>query len=115
MGEHAGWVDGWLSFLERHTRIIYPALAIGVLALMVVAIIRAWKELDSAGVAKAERKRQILTHLRRQPAGASAEALAKEMGLQSFKVVKLLEEMQDDGLLSSHTNTQRLTLWQLKR
>jgi hypothetical protein len=28
--------------------------------------------------------------------------------------MKLLEELQRDGVLQSHTNTQRLTVWRLK-
>ena len=46
--------------------------------------------------------------------GMTAEALARAIGLEPFQTVKLLEEMQRDNILTSHTNTQRLTLWRLK-
>ena len=45
--------------------------------------------------------------------GRSADALSRIVGLEPFKLVKLLEEMQKDGIVVSHTTTQRLTVWQL--
>lgn len=105
---------GYFEFLENHSHIIYPVLGVMVLALLVVGILQAWRTQDLDGLAKAELKREVILELRRQMGGVSAEALSRTMGLDTFKLLKVLEEMQQDGVLTSHTNTQRLTVWRLK-
>ena len=85
-----------------------------VLVLLVAGILQAWKTQDLDGLQKAELKREIVVHLRQEIGGAPAEQLARQVGITSIKLVRLLEEMQNDGILSSHTNTQRLTIWRLK-
>lgn len=104
----------YLELLERHSNIIYPALALIVVVLLVVGIVDAWRTQDLDGLQKVELKREIILELRRQIGGASAETLARAVGLESFKTVKLLEELQRDGILVSHTNTARLTVWRIK-
>ena len=105
---------GYIEFLEHNSHIIYPVLGILVLALIAAGILQAWRSQDLDGLQKAEVKREIILELRRQLGGASAESLARMVGMEPFKLVRLLEEMQRDGLLLSHTSTQRLTFWRLK-
>jgi len=52
--------------------------------------------------------------LRRENHGAEAELLAREVGMTVLKLVKILEELQHDGIVVSVTNTQRKTFWSLK-
>jgi hypothetical protein len=104
----------YIEVLESNSHIIYPVLAVLVLALIVIGILQAWRAHDLDGLTKAELKREIVVELRKQLGGASADALSRAVGLEPFKLVKLLEEMQRDGVVASHTNTQRLTFWQLK-
>ncbi len=104
----------YIELLEQNSHIIYPALAVLVLVLLVAGILQAWKTQDLDGLQKAELKREIVVHLRQEIGGAPAEQLARQVGITSIKLVRLLEEMQNDGILSSHTNTQRLTIWRLK-
>lgn len=104
----------YLALLERNSHIIYPALAVLVVALLVLGILEAWRSQDLDGLQKVELKREIILELRRQIGGASAETLARAIGLESFKTVKLLEELQRDGIVVSHTNTARLTIWRMK-
>jgi hypothetical protein len=104
----------YLELLEKNSHIIYPALAVLVVGLLVLGILEAWRSQDLDGLQKVELKRSIILELRRQLGGASAETLAKAIGLESFKTVKLLEELQRDGIVISHTNTARLTLWRIK-
>jgi hypothetical protein len=104
----------WLELLERNSHIVYPALAVLVVVLLILGILEAWRSQDLDGLQKVELKREIILELRRQLGGSSAETLAKAIGLESFKTVKLLEEMQHDGIVVSHTNTARLTLWRIK-
>lgn len=105
---------GYVDLLERHSNIVYPALAVVVVILLIIGIVDAWRTQDLDGLQKVELKREIILELRRQLGGASAETLAKAVGLESFKTVKLLEELQRDGILVSHTNTARLTVWRIK-
>lgn len=105
---------GYFEFLEHNSHIIYPVLGVLVLALIAAGILQAWRSQDLDGLQKAELKREIILELRKQLGGASAEALARTVGMEPFKLVRLLEELQRDGVLLSHTSTQRLTVWRLK-
>jgi hypothetical protein len=104
----------YLEVLENNTHIIYPALAIMVVVLIVAGILHAWKSDDLDSVVKAEAKREIVMQLRREMHGMSAERLKRMTGLEMTRLVRLLQEMQEDGLLTSHTNSQRQTTWVLK-
>jgi hypothetical protein len=106
--------DGYIGLLEENAHIVYPVLGVVVLALLGVGIFQAWRAQDLDGVQKAEFKRAIISELRRNMGGSSAEALSRAIGLEPLKLGKLLEEMLETGTLSCHTNTQRLTVWQLK-
>ena len=104
----------YIEMLEQNSHIIYPALAVLVLVLLVAGILQAWKTQDLDGLQKATLKKEIVVHLRQEIAGAPADQLARQVGVAPIKLMRLLEEMQKDGILSSHTNTQRLTIWRLK-
>lgn len=104
----------YLEALENNTHIIYPALAILVVVLIVAGILHAWKSDDLDSVVKAEAKREIVMQLRREMHGMSADRLMRMTGLDMMKLVRLLQEMQEDGILTSHTNSQRQTTWVLK-
>lgn len=105
----------WVELFEANTGLIYPAIGLLTLVLIVAGILQAWRSHDLAGLEKAEYKRELILELRRQPGGsAGGEALSRAIGLDNFKTFKLLEELQRDGILLSHTNTERLTIWRLK-
>jgi hypothetical protein len=104
----------YIEMLEQNSHIIYPALAVLVLVLLVAGILQAWKTQDLDGLQKATLKKEIVVHLRQEIGGAPAEQLARALGVTPIKLMRLLEEMQKDGILASHTNTQRLTIWRLK-
>ncbi len=104
----------YFELLEKNTNVIYPALAILVLVLLVAGILQAWRTQDLDGLQKAELKRNVILVLRREMHGAEAELLGREMGITVLKLVKILEELQNDGIVVSVTNTQRKTFWSLK-
>lgn len=104
----------YFEMLERNTHIVYPVLAVLVLVVLVAGILQAWKTQDIDGLQKAEFKREIILELRRDTLGYSVESLAKRVKLEPLKLVRLLEEMQTEGIVMSVTNTQRLTTWRLK-
>jgi hypothetical protein len=93
---------------------LYPLLAVVAVTLIVVGVLSAWRSEDLAGLRKAELKREIILELRRQMVGMTGDALSRAVGLEPFKTVKLLEELQRDNILTSHTNTQRLTIWRIR-
>ncbi|HZH14661.1 MAG TPA: hypothetical protein VE057_09930 [Archangium sp.] len=104
----------YFELLERNSHIVYPALAVVVLGLITVAILQASKAQDMDGAVKVEFKRLIVEELRRYPAGLETPALAAATGLDRSKLVRLLDQMQQDGVLISHTTTQRQTVWRVK-
>jgi hypothetical protein len=104
----------YFEWLEQNTHIVYPLLGVGTLVLLAVGIIQAWRSQDLDGLQKAEFKRQIILELRRDSFGVTAELLAKRIDLESLKIARLLEELQIEGLVSSSTNTHRITTWRMK-
>lgn len=104
----------YFELLERNSHIVYPVLGLAVLALVTVAILQATKAQDMDGAAKAEFKKLIVDELRRYPAGLETPDLAAATGLDRSKLVRLLDQMQQDGVLVSHTTTQRQTVWRVK-
>lgn len=104
----------YFELLERNTHILYPLISMLVVVILIAAILQWWRTDELDVQAKMELKREIIMMLRRQLGGVSSEHISRTIGLESFKTQKLLEEMQKDGILISHTNTQRLTLWRLK-
>ncbi len=104
----------YFEFIEKHSGVLYPVIGGLVLLLLVVGILKAWRAQDLDGQSKAEFKREIIHELRKHVTGLSGEALAKAIGLDSLKTMRLLEELQTDGVLISHTSTERLTTWRLK-
>ncbi|QRK13430.1 hypothetical protein JQX13_02490 [Archangium violaceum] len=104
----------YFELLERNSHIVYPVLGLMVLALVTVAILQATKAQDMDGAVKAEFKKLIVDELRRYPAGLETPDLAAATGLDRSKLVRLLDQMQQDGVLVSHTTTQRQTVWRVK-
>ncbi|PTL84285.1 hypothetical protein [Vitiosangium sp. GDMCC 1.1324] len=104
----------YFELLERNSHIVYPAVGVLVLALVTMAILQATKAQDMDGAAKAEFKKLIVDELRRYPAGLETPDLAAATGLDRSKLVRLLDQMQQDGVLVSHVTTQRQTVWRVK-
>jgi hypothetical protein len=104
----------YFELLERNSHIVYPALGALVLGLVTLAILQASKAQDMDGAAKIEFKRRIVDELRRHPAGLMAPELAGALDLERGMLVRLLDQMQQDGVLISHTTTQRHTVWRVK-
>ena len=104
----------YFELLERNSHIVYPSLALLVLALVTVALVQASKAQDMDGAVKAEFKKLILDELRRYPAGLDTPELADVTGLERGKLVRLLDQMLQEGALVSHMTTQRQTVWRVK-
>jgi hypothetical protein len=104
----------YFELLEQNSHIIYPALAVLTLVLIAAGILQAWRTQDLDGLQKNEFKRAIVNELRRNISGMPGDMLAKAVGLDRLKTNRLLEQMQQEGLVVSHTNSQRLTVWRVR-
>ncbi|WP_426749345.1 hypothetical protein [Myxococcus sp. Y35] len=104
----------YFELLEQNSHIIYPALAVLTLVLIAAGILQAWRTQDLDGLQKNEFKRAIVNELRRNISGMPGDLLAKAVGLDRLKTNRLLEQMQNEGLVVSHTNSQRLTVWRVR-
>ncbi|WP_163996380.1 winged helix-turn-helix domain-containing protein [Pyxidicoccus caerfyrddinensis] len=104
----------YFEVLEQNSHIIYPAVAILTLVIIAAGILQAWRTQDLDGLQKNEFKRAIVNELRRNISGMPGDQLAKSVGLDRLKTNRLLEQMQQEGLVVSHTNSQRLTVWRIR-
>jgi hypothetical protein len=104
----------YIEFLEDNTHIIYPLLAIAVVALVSYAVIIAVRSTSMDLVLKAEIKRAVVQTMRREIHGVTVEMLSRLVGVPSFRLHKILEEMRKDGILEPRTDTHRITTWHLK-
>jgi hypothetical protein len=104
----------YLELLEDHTDVFYPAIAVLVLTLIALGVLAAWRSGDVDVIEKAELKRALLGELRKDPFGATAEQLAQRLAEARLKVARALEELEQQGLAESVTDTRRLTTWRLK-
>ncbi|MCY1016468.1 hypothetical protein [Pyxidicoccus sp. MSG2] len=104
----------YFEVLEQNSHIVYPALAVLTLVIIAAGILQAWRTQDLDGLQKNEFKRAIVNELRRNISGMPGDMLAKSVGLDRLKTNRLLEQMQQEGLVVSHTNSQRLTVWRIR-
>lgn len=104
----------YIELLEQNSHIIYPVLAVLTLVIIAAGVLQAWRTQDLDGLQKNEFKRAIVNELRRNISGMPGDQLAKSVGLDRLKTNRLLEQMQQEGLVVSHTNSQRLTVWRVR-
>lgn len=104
----------YFDMLEQNSHIVYPALAGLTLLLVVVGIFQAWKSQDMDGLTKNEFKRAIVNELRRNLSGLPGDMIARAIGLDRLKTVKLLEQMQQEGMVSSYMSSSQMMLWRVR-
>jgi hypothetical protein len=104
----------YFEWLENNTHVVYPMLAVTVVALIAFGIISAWRSEDIDGLKKAELKREIIRELRREVYGMTADRLAKAIDVPGGRMLKLLEEMAESNIVESRTDTSRVTTWRMK-
>ena len=104
----------YIEVLEQNSHIVYPALAVLTVFVIAVAILQSLKTQDLDGLQKHEFKRAIVNELRRNISGMPGDMVARSVGLDRLKTHRLLEQMQQEGLVVSHTNAQQLTVWRVR-
>ncbi len=105
---------GYFELLERNSHIVYPALGLLVLGLVALAIVQTAKNQDLDAATRTLAKRRIVEELRRFPAGLETPELARSVGLERGKLVQILNQMVEEGLLLTHITTQQKTVWRVK-
>lgn len=106
--------SSYIELIEQNSHIIYPSLGIITLVLLVLGILQAWKSQDMDGLTKNEFKRAIINELRSNLAGLPGEVLARAIGLDRLKTVKLLEQMQQEGMVISYMSSNQMMLWRVR-
>lgn len=104
----------YFDMLEQNSHIVYPVLAGLTLLLVVVGIFQAWKSQDMDGLTKNEFKRQIVNELRRNISGLPGDMIARTIGLDRLKTVRLLEQMQQEGILNSYMSSNQMMMWRVR-
>ncbi|KFE61049.1 hypothetical protein [Hyalangium minutum] len=104
----------YFDMLEQNSHIVYPALAGLTLLLVVVGIFQAWKSQDMDGLTKNEFKRAIVNELRRNLSGLPGDMIARAIGLDRLKTVKLLEQMQQEGMVNSYMSSSQMMMWRVR-
>jgi hypothetical protein len=104
----------YFELLEQNTHLVYPALAVLVVTLIALGVIAAWRSGDVDGIEKAEVKRELVRELRRELHGVTVDQLARTLGVPSLKLLRLLEELAEQGIAECRTDTRRVTTWRLK-
>lgn len=104
----------YLDLLEQNSHIVYPVLAVLTLGLIAWGLLTAWKNQDMDVQTRVEYKRAILTELHRHLNGLPGDELARTLGLERLKMVKLLEQMQEEGMVQSYMNSRRVTVWRVR-
>ncbi len=104
----------YFEMLEQNSHILYPALGILTLVLLVAGILQAWRSQDMDGLTKNEFKRAIVNELRRNLSGLPGDVLARAVGLDRLKTMKLLEQMQQEGMIMSYMSSNRMMMWRVR-
>lgn len=104
----------YIDFLERNSGILYPLIALIAATIIGIGIVAAWRGQGMTASQRLALKKEVVHELRRVGQGLSADDIGRAIGLERFKAQKLLEEMAEEGILMTYTNTQRLAVWQLK-
>ncbi len=104
----------YIDVLEQNSHIVYPALGVLTLMLVLVGIFQSLKSQDMDGITKDQFKRAIIHELRSNLSGLPGEIIARAIGLDRLKTVRLLEQMQQEGMVTSYMSSNQLMLWRMR-
>lgn len=104
----------YFDLLEQNSHIVYPGLAVLTLLILVAGIFQAWKSQDMDGLSKNEFKRAIVNELRRNLSGLPGDMIARAIGLDRLKTVRLLEQMQQEGMVNSYMSSNQMMMWRVR-
>jgi hypothetical protein len=95
-GPHQLW-----EWIEAHSSIVYPALAVLIIGLIVGALLASWKSDELNAESRGKLKMEILALIRRRVSGVSAETVAAAVQIDLMLAARLLAELDEEGLVSA--------------
>jgi hypothetical protein len=101
------------EFLDAHSEVLYPVLAVGVLVLVFLGVVMALKNNDLDLSTRIKFKREIIRELRLRIAGVSTDDLADMLKTPPQKLEPLLSEMAKDGSIAARMRKKQ-QLWVVK-
>lgn len=99
-GVHAIW-----EWMEVNATVVYPAIALGIIALIIGALFASWRSDELNAEQRGELKDRMLKLMRRRISGVSAEVVAAEMQIDTLTAGRLLSELVDQGLVSASNSS----------
>lgn len=95
-GPHRLW-----EWIEAHANVVYPLIAIAIIGLIAGAAMAAMKGSDINAERAGHLKREIMLLIRRRISGVSAEQVAAEIQIDLMLAARLLQELEQEGMVSS--------------
>jgi len=104
--------DGdYIVWLENHSAIVYPAIGLGVIALMAWGILAALRSSEMDTATRVKIKTDVLDELRMHVGGLSTDELIQKVRRSRGELLLVLEEMVKDHQVWSTQSTGRHTVW----
>ena len=114
-GDHVKLPEFELDWVERHASLLYPLAAVGTLALVGWAVVSALFAVRIPVELRLEYKREIITLLRKEIAGASEERMAQVLALSAKKTALLAGELERDGVIArAGKSGGKGTVWRMR-
>lgn len=88
----------WWEWIEDHGEIIFPLLALAVIALIVFGVRRGMMT-SSADLEQKQAEKDAIVRMMRQKLLVSPEAVGAELQIDRFRAAALLEELEREGKL----------------
>lgn len=106
------WQKVWY-FVEDHGDVLFPLIAVAVIALIVVGIRRGMSS-NVANLQKKQDQKDAIVRMMRQKLLVSAEAISNELKIDHFHASALLEDLVKEGKLIEQKSTSGVANYRLK-
>jgi hypothetical protein len=93
----SGVHDIW-EWMEANATFVYPAIAIGIIALVLGALLASWRSDELDAEQRGALKDAMLKLMRRRISGVSAESVGAELQIDTVLASTLLAELVEQGL-----------------
>ncbi|MCA1825324.1 MAG: hypothetical protein ABR567_06875 [Myxococcales bacterium] len=106
------WHDVWY-FVEDHGEVVFPLVAIAVVALIVLGIRRGMST-NIATLQKKQDQKDAIVRMMRQKLLVSAEAISSELKIDHFQASALLDDLVREGKLVEQKSAGGVANYRLK-
>lgn len=109
--DHTFW-----DWMESNGALVYPALAVGVVALITGALVANWRGDGLTTERRGQLKMQIIRILTRRVAGATSDTISSDLGLLPETTTHLLKELVEERRVVAFEGTgSRKQLYRIRR